>query len=122
MLAVRLRELGAPQVVVPRQAVDQTYWADRVAALTPETRARAKAVATTIRTDGATVAARLLARRGRPTEADRGRRQPPEPRASQEPGPAEHPAAFCGGRATSYRIFSAAHRGHFATTLNCPLN
>ncbi|REK88901.1 glycosyltransferase [Streptomyces inhibens] len=74
---------GAPQVVVP-QAVDQPYWAGRVAdlgigaahdgptptadslsdalktALTPETRARATAVATTIRTDGATVAAKLL--------------------------------------------------------------
>lgn len=74
---------GAPQVVVP-QAGDQTYWAARVAelsvgaahdgptptadslaallrvALTPETRARATALATTIRTDGATVAARLL--------------------------------------------------------------
>ena len=74
---------GAPQVVVPQMA-DQPYWADRVAglgigvahdgpaptlgslsaalgtALTPETRARAKAVAGTIRTDGATVAATLL--------------------------------------------------------------
>jgi len=74
---------GAPQVVVP-QAVDQPYWAGRVAdlgigtahdgptptteslsaalrtALTPETRARATAVASTIRTDGATVAATLL--------------------------------------------------------------
>ncbi|MGP3960287.1 glycosyltransferase [Nonomuraea sp. 3N208] len=74
---------GAPQVVVP-QAVDQPYWAGRVAdlgigaahdgpaptveslsaalrtALTPETRARATAVAGTIRTDGATVAAKLL--------------------------------------------------------------
>ncbi len=74
---------GAPQVVVP-QAADQPYWAGRVAdlgigaahdgptptteslsdalrtALTPETRARATAVAGTIRTDGATVAARLL--------------------------------------------------------------
>ncbi len=74
---------GAPQVVVP-QIVDQPYWAGRVAALgigaahdgptptteslsgalrtalTPETRARATAVAGTIRTDGAIVAARLL--------------------------------------------------------------
>lgn len=74
---------GAPQVVVP-QAGDQLYWAARVAdlgigaahdgptpttetlsaalrtALTTETRARASAVAGTIRTDGATVAATLL--------------------------------------------------------------
>jgi vancomycin aglycone glucosyltransferase len=74
---------GAPQVVVP-QLVDQPYWADRVAdlgigaahdgpaptteslsaalrtVLTPETRARATAVAGTIRTDGATVAATPL--------------------------------------------------------------
>ncbi|MET7606162.1 glycosyltransferase [Streptomyces avermitilis] len=74
---------GAPQVVVP-QIVDQPYWAGRVAelgigaahdgptptfeslsaalktALTSETRARARAVAGTIRADGATVAARLL--------------------------------------------------------------
>ncbi|WP_406481608.1 glycosyltransferase [Streptomyces sp. NBC_01615] len=74
---------GAPQVVIPRIA-DQPYWARRVAelgigsahydptptfdslsaalttALTPETRARARAVAGTIRTDGATVAAKLL--------------------------------------------------------------
>jgi vancomycin aglycone glucosyltransferase len=74
---------GAPQVVVP-QFADQPYWAARVAelgigaahdgpaptfdslsaaltaALTPETRARARAVAGTIRTDGATVAAKLL--------------------------------------------------------------
>jgi vancomycin aglycone glucosyltransferase len=74
---------GAPQVVVPQWA-DQPYFASRVAALgigaahdvkaptteslsaalstalTPETRARAAAVAGTIRTDGATVAARLL--------------------------------------------------------------
>ncbi|NUL01670.1 glycosyltransferase family 1 protein [Streptomyces lunaelactis] len=74
---------GAPQVVVP-QGGDQPYWAGRVAelgigaaldgptptaeslsaalktALTPETRARATAVASTIRTDGATVAAKLL--------------------------------------------------------------
>jgi vancomycin aglycone glucosyltransferase len=74
---------GVPQVVVP-QIVDQPYWAARVAelgigaahdgptptfdslstalgtALTPETRARARAVAGTIRTDGTTVAAKLL--------------------------------------------------------------
>jgi vancomycin aglycone glucosyltransferase len=74
---------GAPQVVVPQMA-DQPYFAGRVAelgigaahdgptptfeslsaalgtALTPETRARASAVAGTIRTDGATVAAKLL--------------------------------------------------------------
>lgn len=74
---------GAPQVVVPH-AGDHPYWAGRVAdlgigaahdnpaatfeslstalrtALTPETRARAAAVADTIRTDGTTVAAKLL--------------------------------------------------------------
>ena len=74
---------GAAQVVVP-QIADQPYWAGRVAdlgigaahdgptptveslsaaletALAPETRARATAVAGMIRTDGATVAARLL--------------------------------------------------------------
>ncbi|WP_455358015.1 glycosyltransferase [Streptomyces sp. SYSU K21746] len=74
---------GAPQVVVP-QMVDQPYWARRVAelgigaahdgpaptfeslsaalkaALTPETRARATVVAGSIRTDGTTVAAKLL--------------------------------------------------------------
>jgi vancomycin aglycone glucosyltransferase len=74
---------GAPQVVVPQMA-DQPYFAGRVAelgigtahdgptptpeslsaalrtTLTPETRARATAVAGTIRTDGATVAAKLL--------------------------------------------------------------
>ena len=74
---------GAPQVVVP-QIADQPYWAGRVAdlgigaahegptpttvslsaalrtAFTPETRARATAVAGAIRTDGATVAAKLL--------------------------------------------------------------
>ncbi|MER6004558.1 glycosyltransferase [Nonomuraea angiospora] len=74
---------GAPQVVVP-QATDQPYWAGRVAelgigaahdgpaptaeslsaalrtALAPETRVRATAVAGTIRTDGAAVAAKLL--------------------------------------------------------------
>ena len=74
---------GVPQVVVPQWA-DQPYFASRVAdlgigaahdvqaptteslsvalrtALTPQTRARAGAVAGTIRTDGATVAAKLL--------------------------------------------------------------
>ncbi|MFI1503035.1 glycosyltransferase [Streptomyces platensis] len=83
---------GAPQVVVP-QIVDQPYWGARVAelgigaahdgpaptvgslsaalttALAPETGARARAVAGTIRTDGATLAAKMLldaAGRGRP--------------------------------------------------------
>ncbi|QEU97930.1 glycosyltransferase [Streptomyces kanamyceticus] len=74
---------GAPQVLVP-QIADQPQWAARVAelgigaahdgptptvdslsaalrtALAPETRARAKTVSGTIRTDGATVAARML--------------------------------------------------------------
>ncbi|KUL25366.1 glycosyltransferase [Streptomyces regalis] len=74
---------GAPQVVVPQMA-DQPYWAGRVAelgigaahdgptpsfeslsaalktALTPQARARATAVADEVRTDGATVAAKLL--------------------------------------------------------------
>ncbi|WP_129308974.1 glycosyltransferase [Streptomyces sp. L2] len=74
---------GAPQVIVP-QIADQPFWAGRVAGLgigtahdgpvptvasltaalagclTPETRARARTVAGTIRTDGATVAARRL--------------------------------------------------------------
>jgi vancomycin aglycone glucosyltransferase len=74
---------GAPQVVVP-QGADQLYWAGRVAelglgtaydgrtaavdslsvalktTLAPETRARARAVGGTIRTDGAIVAATLL--------------------------------------------------------------
>ncbi|MET9030420.1 glycosyltransferase [Nocardia sp. NPDC004168] len=74
---------GVPQVVVP-QMMDQPYWARRVAdlgigaafqdadpstaslsaaldiALTSTTRARASAVAGTIRADGATVAAKLL--------------------------------------------------------------
>ncbi|MFJ3206227.1 glycosyltransferase [Streptomyces sp. NPDC086989] len=74
---------GAPQVVVP-QLADQPYWAGRVAelgigvahdgpvptaaslsaalmtALEPETGSRAKAVAGTVRTDGAMVAAKLL--------------------------------------------------------------
>jgi vancomycin aglycone glucosyltransferase len=74
---------GAPQVIVP-QIVDQPYWASRVAALgigaahdgptpsfeslssalatalAPETGTRAAAVARTIRSDGAEVAAKLL--------------------------------------------------------------
>ncbi|GAA0935679.1 glycosyltransferase [Nonomuraea longicatena] len=74
---------GTPQVVVP-QVADQPYWAGRVAelgvgvahdgpvptaeslsaalaaVLNPETRARAAAVAATVRTDGAAVAAGLL--------------------------------------------------------------
>jgi vancomycin aglycone glucosyltransferase len=74
---------GAPQLVVP-QGADQLYWAGRVAALGigtaydgrtatpesmsaaletvlhPETRERAGAMAGSIRTDGAAVAARLL--------------------------------------------------------------
>ncbi|WP_329124741.1 glycosyltransferase [Streptomyces sp. NBC_01353] len=74
---------GAPQVVVPQMA-DQPYWAGRVAdlgigaahdgptptveslsaaleaALAPETRERATTLAGTIRTDGATMAAKLL--------------------------------------------------------------
>jgi vancomycin aglycone glucosyltransferase len=74
---------GAPQIVVP-QGGDQTYWAGRVAelgigaahngptptvqslsvalrtVLTPETRARATAVAGDVVTDGARTAARLL--------------------------------------------------------------
>ncbi|MFB7493269.1 glycosyltransferase [Streptomyces sp. NPDC056161] len=75
---------GVPQVVVPLQLADNPYWAGRVAdldigaaldgpaptveslgvafrtALAPETRARAEALSTEIRTDGATVAASLL--------------------------------------------------------------
>jgi vancomycin aglycone glucosyltransferase len=74
---------GAPQVLVP-QVADQPYWAGRVAdlgigtahdgptptfdsmsaalrtALTPETRTRARTVASTIGTDGAAEAAKLL--------------------------------------------------------------
>ncbi|MEU0400690.1 glycosyltransferase [Streptomyces sp. NPDC006197] len=74
---------GAPQVVVP-QGADQPYWAGRVSdlgigvahdgaspsveslsaaletALAPGTLARAEAVAGTVRSDGATVAAKLL--------------------------------------------------------------
>ena len=86
---------GAPQVVVP-QIADQPYWAGRVAdlgigaahdgpaptveslsaalatALAPETRTRATAVAGMVRTDGATVAAKLLL-------DEIKRRQPPVP-------------------------------------------
>ena len=93
---------GAPQVVVPQMA-DQPYWAGRVAdlgigaahdgptptteslsaalrtALTPETRARATAVAGTIRTDGATVAAKLL------LDAVSRKRRPRAPRPSATP-------------------------------------
>jgi vancomycin aglycone glucosyltransferase len=89
---------GAPQVVVP-QIADEPYWAGRVAdlgigaahdgptptteslsaalgkALTPETRARATAVAGMIRTDGATVAATMLLEQ----LAEKGRRPPREP-------------------------------------------
>jgi vancomycin aglycone glucosyltransferase len=78
---------GAPQVLVP-QIVDQPHWAARVAelgigaahdgstptveslsdalgtVLTPEARAHAIEVARTIRTDGATVAAKLLLTKG----------------------------------------------------------
>jgi vancomycin aglycone glucosyltransferase len=81
--AQRLAGIGVPLVPVG-QATDQTYWAGRVAdlgigvahdgptpateslsvalkmILTPETRARATAMAGTIRTDGAMVAAKLL--------------------------------------------------------------
>ncbi|GAA2460728.1 glycosyltransferase [Streptomyces macrosporus] len=86
---------GAPQVVVP-QIADQPYWAARVAelgigaahdgpaptvdslsaalatALAPETRARARAVAGAVRTDGAAVAAKLLLDTA-------GRERPPVP-------------------------------------------
>jgi vancomycin aglycone glucosyltransferase len=86
---------GAPQVIVP-QIADQPYWAARMAelgigvahdgptpttdslsaalitALTPETRARAGTVAGEIRTDGATVAAKLLGR-ARPAGCRGGR-------------------------------------------------
>ena len=75
---------GVPQVVVPIRLADNPYWAGRVAArqvgaaldgptatleslrvafdaaLTPETRARAKALGAEIRTEGAAAAARLL--------------------------------------------------------------
>ncbi|MDQ4054178.1 MAG: glycosyltransferase [Actinomycetota bacterium] len=75
---------GVPQVVAPQAGGDQPYWAGRVtelgigaaldgpapstdslstaltAALNPETRARATAVAGAVRTDGATVAATLV--------------------------------------------------------------
>ena len=77
--------VGVPQVVVPQAGGDQPYWAGRVAelgigaalegptpttgslsaalgtALSPDTRAGATATAGLIRTDGATVAATLLA-------------------------------------------------------------
>ena len=93
---------GAPQVVVP-QAGDQSYWARRVAdlgigaahdgpaptaeslsaalstALTPGTRARAAAVAAEIRTDGATVAAKLLL-------DTVGREQPPRSASARTSG------------------------------------
>ncbi|MFJ9349262.1 glycosyltransferase [Streptomyces sp. NPDC101237] len=76
---------GTPQVVIPLQLSDNPYWARRVAdlgvgaaldgppptadsladafrtALSPRTRARAKALGDRIRTDGAEAAARLLA-------------------------------------------------------------
>ncbi|MFE0648509.1 glycosyltransferase [Streptomyces sp. NPDC059534] len=76
-------QAGVPQLVVP-QGADQPYWAERVThlgigaayddavptadslaaalgtALTPETRSRAIAVASGLRTDGTTVAAKLL--------------------------------------------------------------
>ncbi|OON81090.1 glycosyltransferase [Streptomyces tsukubensis] len=84
---------GAPQVVIPLQLSDNPYWARRIAelgigatldgaaldgavaggellgvavktALSPETQARAKAVAGRMRTDGAEAAARLLAEAG----------------------------------------------------------
>lgn len=94
---------GAPQVVVP-QIVDQPYWAGRVAdlgigtahdgpaptteslsaalgtALAPETRARATAVADMIRTDGTTVAAKLL------LDAISREKQLHVPRAAAVPG------------------------------------
>ncbi|WP_018685219.1 glycosyltransferase [Actinokineospora enzanensis] len=78
---------GTPQVVIPLVA-DQPYWATRVSdlgigvahtdppptvaslsaalttALSPETRTRARSTADTIRTDGATVAAKLLLDKG----------------------------------------------------------
>ncbi|MFE5809054.1 glycosyltransferase [Streptomyces sp. NPDC056491] len=91
---------GTPQVVIPQMA-DQPYWARRVAelgvgaahegseptfaslstalatALDPKTRARAKAVADLVRTDGATVAARWLLDAAGAAEA--GREARPEP-------------------------------------------
>ncbi|MFS8199845.1 glycosyltransferase [Streptomyces sp. CWNU-52B] len=75
---------GTPQVVIPLQLSDNPYWAGQVAdldlgaaldtptptdetlavafkaALTPETRARARALGSRMRTDGAEVAANLL--------------------------------------------------------------
>jgi vancomycin aglycone glucosyltransferase len=91
---------GVPQAVVP-QVVDQPYWAGRVAALgigaahdgpaptveslsavlrtalAPQARARAAAVASAIRTDGATVAARLLTGAGSPGQDTEDRRRRP---------------------------------------------
>ena len=93
---------GAPQVVVPQRG-DQPYWAGRVAALgigtaaggpaptteslsaalrtalSPQTRARATAVAGAIRTDGAAVAAALLeaVSRGRAASARANHTGPP---------------------------------------------
>ena len=82
---------GAPQVVVPQAGGEQPYWAGRVTelgigaahdgptpttrsladalrtALTVETRARASALAGSIRTDGAPVAAGLLLKRSAPS-------------------------------------------------------
>jgi vancomycin aglycone glucosyltransferase len=63
-LAVRLRELGAEALVcappdVQAPTTESLTGALRTA-LTPQTRARAAAVAGTIRTDGATAAATLL--------------------------------------------------------------
>ena len=99
---------GAPQVVVPQMA-DQPYFAGRVAelgigaahdgptptteslsaalrtTLTPETRARATAVAGTIRTDGRRWPRRFCSTRS----AGKGRQCPREPRGTVEPGP-EH--------------------------------
>jgi vancomycin aglycone glucosyltransferase len=92
---------GAPQVVVP-QIADQPYWASRVAdlgigaahdgptptteslsaalstALEPQTRERSAAVADTIRTDGARVAATLL------IDPLSGERPPPRPATSEQ--------------------------------------
>ena len=101
---------GAPQVIVP-QIADQPFWAGRVAelgigtahdgpaptvgsltaalagCLTPETRARARTVAGTIRTDGATVAARrLLALAGADRGDAAGTGQAAESRPGQDDG------------------------------------
>ncbi len=107
---------GAPQVVVPQMA-DQPYWACRVAelgigaahdgptpsaeslsgalrtALTPATRARAAAVAGTIRVDGATVAATLLVDAISRTGVDVGRVAP----AVRVPPGRDRPAASRSG-------------------------